>query len=106
MSGFLLESEFRGPGDTIEAAAYRVQTKYGIPVATTLRLRCSREVKDMFMSSFFPVLNAYLSLKDRMSAAASRMEQTYEEERSRAVDPRLRRMASTIRGEETQEEET
>lgn len=99
MSGFLLASEHRGPGDTIEAAAYRLQTRYGIPVATTMRLR-NREVKDMFMSSFFPVLNAYLAVKDRVTAAAERMERAYEEERNRAVDSRLRRMADAVRGYE------
>ena len=33
MTGFLLSREHRGPGDTIEAAAYRLQSRYGIPVA-------------------------------------------------------------------------
>lgn len=105
MSGFLLDHEFRGPGDTIEAAAYRIQSRYGVPVHTTLRLRQSREIKDMFVSSFVPVLNAYLAVKDKMESAATRMERAYEEERNRAVDPRLRRMAAAIAGKETQKEE-
>lgn len=97
MSGFLLEREFRGPGDTIEAAAYRMQTRYGIPVSTTMRLR-NREVKDMFTSTFFPILNAYLAVKDKINAAADRMERTYEEERNRTVDSSLRRLADAVAG--------
>ena len=95
MSTFLLAKEFRGPGDTIEAAAYRLQSRYGIPVATTVRLR-KTEVKDMFLSSFFPILNAYLAVKGKMEAAAERMEQKYEEQRDSAVDPRILRLADFV----------
>lgn len=100
MSGFLLAKEHRGPGDTIEAAAYRLQTRYGVPVATTMRLR-NREVKDMFVSSFFPILNAYLAVTAKINAAADRMERAYEEERNRAVDPGLVRLADAVAGRKT-----
>lgn len=102
MSGFLLNKEYKGPGDTIEAAAYRLQTRYGIHYATTLRLR-NEEVRDMRISSFAPILNAYLFVRDSLQAAATRMERAYEEERNRAVDPRLVRLADAVRGKETQE---
>jgi hypothetical protein len=97
MNSFLLAKEFRGPGDTIEAAAYRLQTRYGIPVAITMRLRRT-DVKDMFLSSFFPILNAYLAVKGKMEAAAERMEQAYEEKRDSAVDPRILRLSDYIAG--------
>lgn len=102
MSTFLLAKEFRGPGDTIEAAAYRLQSRYGIPVATTVRLR-KTEVKDMFLSSFFPILNAYLAVKGKMEAAAERMEQKYEEQRDSAVDPRILRLSDFVAGRKEKE---
>lgn len=104
MNGFLLSREHRGPGDTIEAAAFRLQTRYGIPVATTMRLR-NREVKDMFVSSFMPILNAYLAATRKIEAAADKMENAYAQERNLAVDPRLVRLADAVRGKETQETE-
>lgn len=104
MSTFLLAKEFRGPGDTIEAAAYRLQSRYGIPVATTVRLR-KTEVKDMFLSSFFPILNAYLAVKSKMEAAAERMEQKYEEQRDSAVDPRILRLSDFVAGRRKEEGE-
>ncbi len=51
MAGFVLEREYRGPGDTIEAAAYRAQHKYGVAATLLMRLR-HREVRDMLMSNF------------------------------------------------------
>lgn len=105
MNSFLLAREFKGPGDTIEAAAYRMQSKWGIHAATTMRLKNS-EVKDMRLSSFGPILNAFLSVKDRLNATADRMERAYEKERSMAVNPRLLRLADAVRGKETQEEQT
>lgn len=97
MNRELLSAEYKGPGDTIEAAAYRLQTKRGVPVATTLRL-WNREVTDMLVSSFAPVLNAYLAFKDRADTAATKMEKTYEKERNRTVDTRLRRLADAVAG--------
>jgi hypothetical protein len=99
MNRELLSSEYRGPGDTLEAAAYRLQIKRGVPVATTLRL-WNRDVTDMLVSSFAPVLNAYLAFKDKADAAADRMEQAYEEERNRKADTRLRRLADAVAGRE------
>ena len=39
---FLLSRTYRGPGDTIEAARYRAEQKYGIPAATFWALRYRR----------------------------------------------------------------
>jgi hypothetical protein len=97
MNGFLLSREFRGPGDTIEAAAYRMQTRWGIPVGTTMRLR-NRDVGDMFLSSVMPILNAYLAATKALEATADRMEDAYEEKRSMAADTRLVRLADFVRG--------
>lgn len=105
MCGFLLEKEYRGPGDTIEAAAYRMQTRYGIHPATTMRLR-NEEVRDMRVSSFAPILNAYLAVREKLNSAAARMERAYEEERSRAVDPRLVRLADFVAGRKEEGRET
>lgn len=97
MNGFLLAREHKGPGDTIEAAAYRLQTRYGIPVATTLRLR-NRDVRDMFVSSALPIVNAYLAVTRKIEAAADRMERSYEEKRTLAADTGLARLADRIAG--------
>lgn len=104
MNRELLSREFRGPGDTREAAAYRNQVKLGVPATTALRL-WNRDFSDMLVSSLAPVLNAYLAVKDKANKAADRMEHAYEEERNRAVDPRLVRLADAIRGKKTQETE-
>jgi hypothetical protein len=97
MSTEMLKAEFRGPGDTLEAAAYRLQTKRGVPVATTMRL-WNREVNDMLVSSFAPVLNAYLAFSQKMEATADRMEARYEEKRTAAANPALVRLADFIAG--------
>lgn len=97
MNGFLLSREHRGPGDTIEAAAYRLQTRFGIPVAMTMRLR-NREVSDMFVSSALPIVNAYLAATDKLGDAATRMEAKYEEKRDRAVHQGLVRLADFVSG--------
>ncbi len=103
MNRELLADEFRGPGDTLEAAAYRLQTKRGVPIATTLRL-WNRDVTDMLVSSFAPVLNAYFAMKGLANQAADRMEQAYEEERNLAVDPRLLRLADALAGKKVERE--
>jgi hypothetical protein len=97
MSGFLLAREFRGPGDTIEAAAYRMQTRFGIPIGTTMRLR-NRDVGDMFLSSVLPIVNAYMAVTRAVERAADRMEGTYAEERAVAADTGLTRLADLVAG--------
>lgn len=103
MSREMLSKEYRGPGDTLESAAYRLQIKRGVPASTTLRL-WNREVTDMLVSSFAPVFNAYLAFKDKVTDAADRMEEAYEEERNQAVHPRLLRLADFVAGRKAQQE--
>jgi hypothetical protein len=97
MNREMLMAEFRGPGDTLEAAAYRHQTKRGVPVATTMRL-WNREINDMLISSVAPVVNAYLAFSGKMDRAAERMEAQYEEKRMAAGNSVLVRFADFIAG--------
>jgi hypothetical protein len=97
MNREMLMAEFRGPGDTLEAAAYRHQTKRGVPFATTMRL-WNREINDMLISSAAPVLNAYLAWSGKMERAAERMEAQYEEKRTAASNSVLVRLADFVAG--------
>ena len=99
MAEFLLSREHRGPGDTIEAAAHRLQTRFGVPVATLMRLR-HREVKDMLMSSFFPLAAAYAAYQ----GACTKMDEAYEAKRANQVDPKILRLADFVAGRKAQEE--
>lgn len=92
MAEFLLAKEHRGPGDTIEAAAARLQRKLKVPSSILMRLR-HREVKDMLMSNFFALANAY-------SKACEKMDNAYEKERKVAVDPNILRLAALVAGKE------
>ena len=96
MAHFLLTREHRGPGDTIDAAAHRLQRKLGVPSALLMRLR-HREVKDMLMSNFLALASAYQTVSDKM-------ERAYEHEKNIAVDPRVLRLAHLVAGAETDEE--
>jgi hypothetical protein len=90
MASFLLAREHRGPGDTIDAAAHRIQTRYGVPCAVLMRLR-HREVKDMLLSNFMALAVAY-------HAACARVDRAYEVERSNAVNPKVLRLADFVAG--------
>ncbi|MEK1853320.1 MAG: hypothetical protein AAAC48_15995 [Phyllobacterium sp.] len=59
MGDFLLRREYRGMGDTIEAAAHRAQKKWGAPATILLRLRNRHDMKDMMLSSFASIAEAY-----------------------------------------------
>lgn len=88
----MLRKEYRGLGDTIEAAAYRVQTKWGAPATFLLRLRHRTGLKDMMLSSFVAVAEAY----GKFSRTADR---GYEHERKHH-DPhsKMARLAAFIAG--------
>lgn len=96
MADFLLTREHRGPGDTIEAAAYRLQTRFGVPVTVLMRLR-HREVKDMLMSNFMALADAYQKVSQRI-------ENAYEHEREVAIDPKILRLADFVAGKKTERE--
>lgn len=94
MAKTLLSREFRGPGDTIEAAAHRIQNKLGVPATVILRLR-HREVKDMLMSNFMMLASAY-------KAASERIDRAYEHEREIAIDPKILRLADFVAGKKVE----
>lgn len=91
MAKYLLNREFRGPGDTIEAAAHRNQTKYGVPSSILLRLR-SREVNDMLLSNFASLAAAFV-------AAQQRVDRAYEHEKALATNSKIIRLAAFLAGE-------
>ena len=94
MAGFLLAREHRGPGDTIEAAAHRVETQRGVPASLLLRLR-NREVNDMLLSNFSVLAAAYVAVK-------TRVERAYEHERSLAIDTKILRLADFVAGKKNE----
>jgi hypothetical protein len=54
----LLQRTYRGPGDTIEAATYRAEQKYGVPAQTFWALRY-RKPKDILASIYRTLEAAY-----------------------------------------------
>lgn len=92
MARFLLRREHRGPGDTIEAASHRLQTKFKVPASIIMRL-WNRPVKDMLLSNFMALATAY-------SKANDRVEKAYEHEKALAVNPTILRLAAALAGEE------
>ncbi len=76
MADFILAKVHRGPGDTVDAAMHRAERLYGVPAAWLHRLRY-REIKDMPMSAFGALANAY-------RAACEATETAYEAERKLA----------------------
>jgi hypothetical protein len=54
----LLAREYRGPGDTIDAAMHRAETRHGIPAETFWALRY-RPPKDIVARTYFRLKAAY-----------------------------------------------
>lgn len=54
----LLARTYRGPGDTIEAATYRAEQKYGVPAQTFWALRYRRP-NDLLASIYLKLKSAY-----------------------------------------------
>lgn len=95
MGQYLLNKEFRGIGDTLEAAAHRVQNKMGVPATLLLRLR-HRPIKDMMLSSYVAVATAY-------ERAVSKADAAYEHERKlHAPNTKLARLADFAAGKAIQ----
>lgn len=101
MANDLLNSEFKGAGDTIEAAAYRVQTKWHAPASILLRLRHrAAQMRDMKVSSWFAVFEAY-------QRACAKAEQNYNIARtSNEIDPALARLADLVAGHRQEKDKT
>lgn len=57
-AGALLSRVYRGPGDTIEAAAHRAEQQYGVPAQTFWAQRYRRP-KDMLASVYVRLKHAY-----------------------------------------------
>ena len=58
MADALLRAEFRGPGDTVDAAMFRVQQKTGLPSAMIHRLRY-RALKDIPAGTYLHIKAVY-----------------------------------------------
>ncbi len=76
MSDFILQSTYRGPGDTVDAAMHRAERMYGAPASWMHRLRY-RSIKDMPVSAYAAIARAY-------QAALEASEKAYAAERELA----------------------
>lgn len=63
----LVEREFRGPGDTIDAAMWRAEQKWGIDRSTFWSLRY-RPPREIFVSVYMRLKHAYEAEIDRQEA--------------------------------------
>lgn len=94
MARALLEKYHRGPGDTVEAAAYRVQTEYGVDANVLMQGR-NREPRPMLAHRWLPLFQAWVQ------AGFARADALYEDERKRHGDPSnsaLVRLADLVAG--------
>lgn len=94
MAEFILHKVHRGPGDTVDAAMHRAERLYGVPASWLHRLRY-RDVKDLPVSAFFAIVNAY-------HAAAEAGERAYlaERELADARNSKVARLAAAVAGPE------
>jgi hypothetical protein len=76
MNDFILQSTYRGPGDTVDAAMHRAERMYGAPASWMHRLRY-RSIKDMPVSAYAAIARAY-------KAALEASERAYAAERELA----------------------
>lgn len=98
MARKLLRKEDRGPGDTIDAAAYRLQTRYGVDADIVLQ-GWRREIKDMKASRWLSLFIAYCK------AGLAKGDEFYEQERTlHDENSALVRLADFVAGAKNQEE--
>lgn len=92
MAKQLLEKEHRGPGDTIEAAAQRLERRNKVP--SSVLLQCwNRPPREMKVSRWMSVFAAYWAEFEAKS------ERTYEEKRNdTTAHPAMVRLADLIAG--------
>lgn len=99
MSSELLRKEHRGPGDTIEAAANRLQTKHRVE-ASILIQGWQRPAREMKVSRWMSVFKAYWAEFGAQQAAS------YEEKRNgTSAHPALVGLADFIAGRPAQRDE-
>lgn len=79
MASKLLNKEFRGPSDTIDAAAYRLQQRYGVDAEIVLQGR-RRDIKEMKASRWLALFQAY------WAAGLTKVDDLYEAERELHAD--------------------
>jgi hypothetical protein len=98
MADFILHKAHRGPGDTVDAAMHRAERLWGVPAAWLHRLRYRPELKDMPVSAFAAILNAY-------QAAGASAVRTYEMEREKhEPNSRLVRFTDFVAGKKASRE--
>lgn len=93
MADFILAKAHRGPGDTVDAAMHRAEKLYGVPAAWLHRLRY-REIKDMPVSAFFAIVNAY-----HAAAEAGELAYAVEKELADARNSKLVGLADFVAGQ-------
>jgi len=95
MASKLLSKEHRGPGDTIEAAAFRLQTKYGIDAEIILQ-GWRRDIREMKASRWLWLFHAYCA------AGLAKLEAAYESAHREVAetDPAVARLADLVAGRE------
>lgn len=97
MSTALLRKEHRGPGDTIEAAAARLQSKHRVDAGIILQ-GWNRPPREMKVSRWMAVFKAYYA---EFGAAA---EKAFEDKRNETTaHPALVRLADLVAGREASE---
>jgi hypothetical protein len=98
MATLLVNNEFRGRGDTIEATCYRLQTRYGVSASLLDRLSSKyREINDMKLSSYAAVFAAY-------QAAGLWIDNEYKEQRAQQKpNSKAARITDLLVGEQDQE---
>ncbi|TGU71775.1 hypothetical protein EN829_065420 [Mesorhizobium sp. M00.F.Ca.ET.186.01.1.1] len=98
MSKRLLQKEHRGPGDTIEAAAHRLQTRHHVDASVILQC-WNRPAREMKVSRWMSVFKAYWAEFDAKADAA------YEEKRKATnAHPALVRLADIVAGRQNRAE--
>lgn len=96
MARDLLRKEHHGPGDTIEAAAHRIQVTKGVD-ASVLMQGWNREPRPMLTHRWFPLFQAWCA------AGFAKAENAYEEERARHEDgSALVRLADLVAGKKAE----
>lgn len=92
MSGELLKNEHRGPGDTIEAAAHRLQRRLKVPASVIMQC-WNRPAREMKVSRWMWVFQAH------WQEFGARAEHAYEEKRRTTTShPALVRLADFVAG--------
>lgn len=99
MATELLEKEKRPIGDTIEAAAHRLQTRHRVAVAPIILQCWNREPREMKVSRWMTVF--YVHWKE----FEARADEAYEEKRKTTnAHPALVRLADFVAGREAEKE--